>query len=98
MTIARALAAEPQLLVADEPFAALDAPVQTEIIRLLARLNRERGVAMIVIAHDLAALAMLAGRIMVIDRGSIVESTTMPCLLSAPVHPLSRALVAAAQR
>ena len=94
--IALALTAEPDLLIADEPTAALDATLQAEILATLARLRRERGLAILLITHDLA-LAGPADEILVMERGRIVERGTPAGLLGQPGHAATAALVASAR-
>jgi peptide/nickel transport system ATP-binding protein len=96
--IAIALATEPQLLIADEPTTALDVTIQAQILALLAELKRERGMATVLITHDLGAVAGLADRIVVMRRGRIVESGTAAQVLKAPRDPYTRALVQDAAR
>lgn len=94
--IAAALVAEPPLLVADEPTTALDATVAARVLDLLAGL-RDRGTALLLITHDLAAVARVADRVLVIDDGMIVEQGSPAQVLRAPTHAVTRALVAAAR-
>lgn len=96
--IAIALAPGPRVLVADEPTASLDAPVQSEVLELLDRRRRERGLAVLLISHDMGAVARLADRVAVMDRGRIVESGPASAVLRSPRHPATRALVDAAVR
>lgn len=93
--IARALAADPLALVLDEPTSALDVLVQAQILDLLARLRRERGIGYLVISHDLSVLSALTDRLMVLYRGRVVEEGPTGALLAAPRHPYTRALLAA---
>jgi oligopeptide transport system ATP-binding protein len=87
IAIAIALAAEPRLLVADEPTTALDVTVQAGILRLLDRLCRERGLAVIVITHDLGVMSATARRLCVMYAGRLAESGPTAELLSSPRHP-----------
>jgi peptide/nickel transport system ATP-binding protein len=96
--IAIALAGEPQLLIADEPTTALDVTIQAQILALLAELKRERGMAMILITHDLGVVAGLADRIAVMRRGRVIETGTAAQVLKAPRDPYTRALVGDAAR
>ena len=96
--IALALAGEPQLLIADEPTTALDVTVQAQILELLDRLRAERGLAILLITHDLAIAAGHADRIMVMHEGSIVESGTSRALIEHPRHPCSIELMASSPR
>jgi ABC-type dipeptide/oligopeptide/nickel transport system ATPase component len=91
--IAMALAARPALLVADEPTTALDATVQKQIIELLARLQKEHGMAILLITHNFHILPGLADRVVVMFRGQMVETGRTAEILQNPQHPYSRALI-----
>jgi oligopeptide transport system ATP-binding protein len=93
IAIAVALAAEPRLLVADEPTTALDVTVQAGILRLLDRLCAERGMAVIVITHDLGVMSATARRLSVMYAGRLAEAGPTSQLLSAPRHPYTRGLL-----
>jgi len=93
IAIAVALAAEPRLLVADEPTTALDVTVQAGILRLLDRLCAERGMAVIVITHDLGVMSATARRLSVTYAGRLAEAGPTSQLLSAPRHPYTRGLL-----
>jgi oligopeptide transport system ATP-binding protein len=93
IAIAIALAAEPRLLVADEPTTALDVTVQAGILRLLDRLCRERGLAVIVITHDLGVMSATAQRLNVMYAGRLAESGPTSELLESPRHPYTRGLL-----
>jgi oligopeptide transport system ATP-binding protein len=93
IAIAVALAAEPRLLVADEPTTALDVTVQAGILRLLDRLCRERGMAVIVITHDLGVMSATAGRLAVMYAGRLAEAGPTSELLTRPRHPYTRGLL-----
>ena len=93
--IAMALAGEPELLIADEPTTALDVTVQAQILDLLARLQRERGMGILLITHDLGVVARMARRIGVMYAGELVEVADREAFFNAPQHPYSRALFAA---
>ncbi len=93
--IAMALAAEPQLLIADEPTTALDVTVQAEVLALLARLRERHGLAMLFISHDLAVVQTVADRVMVMERGEAVETGPSADVLRTPRHPYTQALLAA---
>jgi peptide/nickel transport system ATP-binding protein len=90
--IASALAADPVLLIADEPTTALDATVQVQIVDLLASLKR-RGLGLLLVSHDLGLVARLADRIAVMKDGRIVETADAATLLSSPQHPYTRMLI-----
>jgi dipeptide transport system ATP-binding protein len=93
--IAIALAANPRLLIADEPTTALDVTVQAQIMALLARLQAERQMALVLITHDLALVAQQAQRVAVMYAGQVVESAAVNKLFDAPRHPYTAALLAA---
>lgn len=94
--IAGALAGNPRLLIADEPTTALDVTVQLQILRLLARERQNRRLATLLITHDLGVVSALAGRIVVLYAGRIVEQGVTADILQRPQHPYTRALVRAA--
>ncbi len=98
VTIAMALAGEPELLIADEPTTALDVTVQAEIVALVNRLQRERGMAVIWVTHDLALLARIADRVAVMYAGRLVEEAPIEPLFTAPKHPYTKALLASLAR
>ncbi len=93
IAIAVALAAEPRLLVADEPTTALDVTVQAGILRLLDRLCRERDLSVIVITHDLGVMSALARRVYVMYAGRLAEAGDTSRLLTRPRHPYTRGLL-----
>lgn len=93
--IALALACDPALLIADEPTTALDAQVEARVIDLLVRLSQQRGMGLIFISHDLAAVARATEDLVVLYGGEIVERGPTARLLRAPSHPYTRGLIAA---
>jgi peptide/nickel transport system ATP-binding protein len=96
--IAMALAGEPELLIADEPTTALDVTIQAQVLELLAKLQRDRGMAMLLITHDLGIVAGMAHRVAVMYAGQIVEVGPRDAFYRAPQHPYSRKLFAAIPR
>jgi microcin C transport system ATP-binding protein len=93
--IAMALANEPDLLIADEPTTALDVTIQAQILELLASLQRELGMAMLLITHDLGIVRKMADRVYVMNAGEIVERGAVEDIFSAPKHSYTRHLLAA---
>ena len=93
--IAGALAVDPEVLIADEPTTALDVTIQAQILELLSKLQRERGMALLLITHDLGIVARMADRVAVMYAGEIVESAPRDAFFRAPQHPYSQKLFAA---
>ena len=93
--IAMAIACNPRLLIADEPTTALDVTVQAQVLELLVRLQRERGMALLLITHDLAVVAETVQRVIVMYAGQAVETGPVPEIFEMPKHPYTQALLAA---
>lgn len=96
IVIAMAIINKPRLLIADEPTTALDVTVQAQILTLLRRLQREHGLAMLFISHDLAVVSQVAGRVAVMQRGVIVEQGNAAEMFASPQHPYTQRLLASA--
>jgi len=96
--LAMALASDPAILVADEPTTALDATVAAQVLELLDRLRRERGLALLLISHDLGVVARHADRVIVMYAGRVAEEAPAVDLFRAPRHPYTRALLASRPR
>jgi len=96
--IAAAFAAEPRLIVADEPTTALDVTVQKQILRLIAALQREHGTAILFVTHDLGVVAKISQEVSVLYAGKVVEEADTAALFASPQHPYTRALMAATPR
>lgn len=95
VVIAMALACEPRLLIADEPTTALDVTIQAEILALMDRLKRETGTAVMFITHDMAVVAQMADRVVVMYRGNKVEEGPVEAIFENPQHDYTKALLAA---
>ncbi|TKI66425.1 ABC transporter ATP-binding protein [Lysinibacillus mangiferihumi] len=93
--IARALAVEPELIIADEPISALDVSIQAQIVNLLKKLQKERGLTYLFIAHDLSMVKYISNRIGVMHRGKIVELAESQELYDHPIHPYTKSLLSA---
>ena len=93
--IARSIILGPSLLIADEPVSSLDVSIQAQILNLLLDLRAERNLAMLFISHDLAVIRHVADRILVMYRGTVVETGAVADLYSRPAHPYTRQLLAA---
>jgi microcin C transport system ATP-binding protein len=96
LAIARALIVEPRLLVLDEPTSALDVTIQKQVLELLQRLQRERGLSFLLITHDVDVIRAMAHHVMVLKDGQIVESGPLAQVLDSPVHPYTVNLVRSA--
>ncbi len=95
IALARALVVEPELLVLDEPTSALDVTVQQQILNLLQDLQRRRGMAYLLITHDLDVLRAMAHKVLVLQGGQVVESGAAEQVLASPAHPYTQGLLAA---
>ena len=95
LAIARALIIEPQLLVLDEPTSALDVTIQKQVLQLLQKLQRERGLSYLLITHDVDVIRAMAHQVMVLKDGQVLEAGTVQQVLENPEHPYTRVLVAA---
>ena len=93
--IARALVMEPEFIIADEPISALDVSIRAQVLNLLAKLQKERGLTYLFISHDLSVMRFICDRIAVIHKGKIVELAQSEELFAHPLHPYTRALLSA---
>lgn len=93
--IARSLIMEPEFIIADEPISALDVSIRAQVLNLLSRLQKERGLTYLFIAHDLSVMRFICDRIAVIHKGVIVELAETEKLFAHPLHPYTRALLSA---
>jgi len=96
--IAAAFAAEPKLIVADEPTTALDVTVQKQILRLIAEMQRRHGTALLFVTHDLGVVAKICQNVTVLFGGKVVEDTDVKGLFAHPAHPYTAALIGATPR
>ncbi len=95
LAIARALIVQPQLLVLDEPTSALDVTIQKQVLQLLQKLQRERGLSYLLITHDVDVIRAMAHQVMVMKDGEVLEAGPVDQVLDRPEHPYTRVLVAA---
>src|SRR3546814_19291150 len=95
VAIARAIVSRPRLIVADEPVSALDLTIQKQVIELLQALQRERGFACLFVTHDLAVVEQVADRVVVLEKGRIVEEGATAAVFANPRHDSTRRLLAA---
>lgn len=93
--IARSLAIQPKFIIADEPISALDVSIQAQIVNLLRKLQKEKGLTYLFIAHDLSMVKYISDRIGVMHRGKLVELTTSEELYANPLHPYTKSLLSA---
>ena len=93
--VAMAVACNPRRLIADEPTAALDVTIQAQMLALLLKRQRERGMALVLITHDLGVVAEVAQRVLVMYAGQVLETANVPQLFDAPRHPYTEALLSA---
>ena len=93
--IARALVMQPEFIIADEPISALDVSIRAQVLNLMSRLQKERGLTYLFISHDLSVMRFICDRIAVVHKGLIVEMAETETLYRHPLHPYTRALLSA---
>lgn len=93
--VARALIMEPEFIIADEPISALDVSIRAQVLNLLSRLQKERGLTYLFVSHDLSVMRFICDRIAVIHKGKIVELSDTEELFAHPLHPYTRSLLSA---
>ncbi|MDF2946242.1 MAG: transporter family protein [Bacillales bacterium] len=93
--IARALAVQPEFIIADEPISALDVSIQAQVVNLMKKLQKEKGLTYLFIAHDLSMVKYISDRIGVMHRGRIVELANSDDLYANPIHPYTKSLLSA---
>lgn len=98
IAIARALVTDPKVLVADEPVSALDVTTRIDVIELLAKLQAERDLSVVMVSHDMSVVAALCEQVMVLSDGSVVETGETLSVLADPQEPYTKALIAAIPR
>lgn len=98
IAIARAVVSRPRVLLADEPVSALDVTTRVQVLELLDRLRRENGLSLVMVSHDLTAIASACDRTLVLQNGRVVEQGATPAVLHEPQDPYTRALVDAVPR
>ncbi|KQZ23833.1 ABC transporter ATP-binding protein [Microbacterium sp. Root553] len=98
IAIARAVVSRPRVLLADEPVSALDVTTRVQVLELLDRLRRENGLSLVMVSHDLSAIASACDRTVVLQHGRVVEQGSTSAVLHSPSDPYTRALVAAVPR
>ena len=93
LTVARALAARPRLVIADEPLSGADASIRGQLLNMLEEQQRELGLAYLLITHDISVARAFANRVIVMTRGAVVEEGDAAAVLTSPTHPYTRALI-----